>query len=392
MDGAGASTVEAMTVGWIRERDLDAFYESTERTPDRSLPEGPTFICPFCASVFSSQSERHDHVYASHRVERPLIMVHEGEPTANDVIRARLLESDVAVMNTGFARVGIDGAKSRQVSPGELPNFMADMTQAEIKLELVNDAERNAAPVTSRYNLSFRVAEREALKNVEKAFTEILVSGAITLESIGVFLSDRRTQDSGKDYASGLAHYCLGILLKERPEGERLTTPLSRYREQYGNALEVLKDFPRPLAHLIAAIIRFSMNDFGRSGKQTGYWELDLATELLLDPISKTLPRSYGDAERRRVCPIDHDTGRMLELASHLVGQPRWSPILDDECRAHAQSDLLDDSDRKKAFAIWAACAWRLGSKQNALEPLPQIAEVYPFKRWASEYLEQVST
>ena len=266
------------------------------------------------------------------------------------------------------------------------------MTQAEIKLELVNDAERNAAPVTSRYNLSFRVAEREALKNVEKAFTEILVSGAITRESIGVFLSDRRTQDSGKEYASGLAHYCLGILLKERPEGERLTTPLSRYREKYGNALEILKDFPRPLAHLITAIIRFSMNDFGRSGKQTGYWELDLATELLLDPISKTLPRSYGDAERRPVCPIDHDTGRMLELASHLVGQPRWSPVLDDECRALAQSDLLDDSDRKKAFAIWAACAWRLGSKQNALEPLPQIAEVYPFKRWASEYLEQVST
>jgi len=211
MDGAGASTVKAMTVGWIRERDLDAFYESTERTPDRSLPEGPTFICPFCASVFPAQSERHDHVYASHRVERPLIMVHEGEPTANDVIRARLLESDVAVMNTGFARVGIDGAKSRWVSPGELPNFMADMTQAEIKLELVNDAERNAAPVTSRYNLSFRVAEREALKNVEKAFTEILVSGAITRESIGVFLSDRRTRDSGKEYASGLAHYCLGF-------------------------------------------------------------------------------------------------------------------------------------------------------------------------------------
>jgi len=353
MDGAGAPTIKTMTVGWIHERDLNAFYEGTERTPGPSLPEGPTFACPFCVSVFPAQSEFRDHVHVRHRVERPLIMVHGNEPAANDVIRARLLESDVAVVNTSFARVSIDGAESRQVSPGELPNLMTNMAQEEIKLELVNDAERNAAPVTSGYNLSFRVAEPKALKNVEKAFTEILVSGAITRESIGVFSSDGRTQASGKDYASGLADYCLGILLKERPEGEKLTTPLSRYRERYGNALEVLKDIPRPLAHLIASIIRFSMNDFGKSGRQTGYWELDLATELLLDPISETLPRSYGDAERRPVCPIDHDTGRMLELASRLVGQSRWSPILDDECMARAQSGLLDVKDREKAFAIW---------------------------------------
>ena len=87
-----------------------------------------------------------------------------------------------------------------------------------------------------------------------------------------LFLDDPRTQGSGKEYASGLAEYCLGILIKERPEGENLTTPFKRHRECYGRALYILKDFPRPLANLIASIIRFSLNNFENGGEPTGYW------------------------------------------------------------------------------------------------------------------------
>lgn len=379
------------TVGWIREGDLDAFYEGTERFPAPPLSRGPTYPCPFCFSVFSTRSEFHDHVYAAHRVERPLIMLGGREPTAHNIVRSAVSHSDIAVANTSFARVRIDGASPREVSPTELTALMTDLEQAEVKLELVNDSERNANPVVSYYNISFRVVEQGSLKKVERAFTDILVSGSISRESIGIFLADNRTQNSGKEYASGLAKYCLGILLKERPDGEKLTTPLSRYRELYGSALEVLRDFQRPLAHLITCIIRFSMNDFGDGAQRTGYWELDLATELLLDPKSEALPTHFEDGNRRPVCPIDHGTGRILELASHLAGQPRWSPILDDGCRGLAHSELLDASDHQKAYAIWAASAWRLGSKESALEPLTQIAEVYPFSRWASKYLEQVS-
>lgn len=377
------------TVGWIHEGDLDAFYEGTERVPDPAPHRARTFACPFCPSILTKQLDLHKHVYARHGVERPVIMLRGGEPTGNDVIRAPLHESDVMLTNTSFAKLGVDGAMSRRVSPEELPEILAKTKHAEVKLELVNDVQRNAVPVTSKYKISFRVADLDALKNVEKAFVEVLVSEAISRESIGRFLADKRTQGAGNEYATGLANYCLGILIKERPDGERLTTPLSRYREKYGSALEILKDFERPLAHLIASIIRFSMNDFQGGRERTGYWELDLTNELLVDPSSQTLPPSQGHSKRRPVCPVDHVTGRILELASHLVGQPRWSPILDDECRALARSDVLDASDHQKAFAIWAAVALRLGAAQSALEPLSQIAEVYPFSRWAREYLEK---
>jgi hypothetical protein len=380
------------TVGWIREDDLDAFYEGTERTPDPSLHSEPSFSCPFCASVFSSQSVFHDHVYAKHRVQRPFITLRGREPSANGVVRSALILSDIAIANTNHAKICIDGASPYKVSTDQLKEIMAKTQQAEFTLELVNAAERNATPVVTHYKFSFRIADKADLKHVEQAFAEILVSEAITRDSIGCFLADKRTQGPGREYASGLADYCLGILIKERPEGENLTTPFSRYRELYGRALDVLKDFQRPLAYLISCIIRFSLNDFERSGSRTGYWELDMATELLSNPTSVSLPRALEKTGRQPVCPIDHGTGRMLELAKYLVFQPRWSPILDDECRALTHSDLLDVTDHQKAFAIWAASAWRLGSTESAQEPLTQIAEVYPFGRWANQYVEQVST
>jgi len=381
------------TVGWIREGDLDAFYEGTERTPDPGPLKGPTFSCPFCAALFSSHSEFQDHVYAKHRVDRPFILLRGREPSAHTVLRSPLALSEIAVANTTYAKVCLNGAlPQKKLSTDTLKEMIAKTSQAELKLELVNAAEQRAAPVVTQYGLSFRIAQKAELKRVEEAFREILVSEAITRNSIGSFLADKRTQGPGREYASGLADYCLGIIIKERPDGESLTTPFSRYRELYGRALDILKDFPRPLARLIACIIRFSLNNFENGGERTGYWELDLAIELLSNPGSASLAHPHVSATRRPVCPIDHGTGRMLELSKHLTAQPRWSPILDDECRTLAQSDLLDVTDHQKALAIWAASAWRLGSTECALEPLTQIAEIYPFSRWASEYLEQATT
>jgi hypothetical protein len=224
------------TVGWIREGDLDAFYEGTERTPDPSAPREPSFSCPFCASVFSRQFEFHDHVYAKHRVERPFIMLRGREPSAHTVLRSPLALPEIAVANASHAKVCLDGAGPKQVSIDKLKEIVVETSQAELKLELVNATEKRATPVATQYGLSFRIAKRSDLKRVEEAFREMLVSEAITRNSIGSFLADKRNQGPGKEYASGLADYCLGVLIKERPEGESLTTPFSRYRELYGRA------------------------------------------------------------------------------------------------------------------------------------------------------------
>jgi len=381
-----------MTVGWIREGDLDAFYEGTEQTPDPAVPKQPSYSCPFCLSVFGARAEFHDHVYSRHRVDRPFVLIRGREPAALSVIRLRLDTSEIVLENASHTLVSINGSHPRRMTVDGFKGIVSSISQGELMAEIVSKNTDNVSPVATKYNLSFRIAQSADLQRVEQAFREVLSSDAITIAAISKFLEDLRAQGPAKDYAIGLAEYCLGVLVKEQPEGERLTTPFSRYRDHYGRALDTLKDFPRPLSRLISNLIRFSLNDFENHELGSGFSALDVAIELLADPASAR-PRHFPERNGQNpVCPIDHGTGLILRLAKHLTMQSRWSPILDAECRGLANSSLVDLTDRQKAYAVWAASAWRLGATGSVNEPLTQIAGIYPFSRWASNYLEQVST
>jgi hypothetical protein len=257
---------------------------------------------------------------------------------------------------------------------------------------LSNASQVRATPVVTQYDLSFKIADASTLKDVEIAFSERIMSSTLARSSIEGFLNDFRCEGPGKDYADGLANFTLGVLLKERPSSEHLTTPFARYRESYGAALRVLADLERPFARLIANVIRFALNDFSWASATTGYWELDLASQLLKYPEMKLLLPAPGiENARRKVCPVDHGTGQILDLAVRMFQEDRWSPILSDACRQIAKSDVLDAMDRQKAHAIWAISSWRLGAREQAIEPLRQIATTYPFRTWAEPYLEMVT-
>ena len=142
--------------------------------------------------------------------------------------------------------------------------------------------------------------------------------------------------------------------------------------------------FSRPFAYMIAEILRFALNDFSSPARLTGCSELDLARALLTEPESGGVPISPAAGEtRREVCPIDHGTGQIFDLAVRMTQQERWSPILDEECRSIADSHVLDEMDKQKGLAIWAIAAWRLNARNSAIEPLRKISATYPFKTWA---------
>jgi len=380
------------TVGWIREGDWEAFLEGTERVPNPGPPRPPSFRCPFCDVVLETKRQLQDHVSASHHVARPILFFGDKEPTQTSIIRAVISPRDLVLANTTTAEIEIDGGKRATIPVGKLASTLSRIKQGELSLKLTNASQINATPVSTSYEISFRIAEGNELKQVELAFSDKLMSTTLTRASIDNFLNDPRCRGAGSDYANGLANFALGVLLKERPTSEHLTTPFARYRESYGSALIVLSDFKRPFSRLISEVIRFALNDFSTIGAPTGYWELDLANALLKTPEKRDLPPGPGAASmRRKICPVDHGTGQILDLAVRMSEQERWSPILDDECRQIAKSDILDAMDRQKALAIWAIAAWRLGAKDNAIEPLRQISATYPFKTWAEPYLETVT-
>ncbi|MEW9305463.1 hypothetical protein [Labrys neptuniae] len=320
-----------------------------------------------------------------------MLLLGGKEPSGRAIVRVPIDQCQIVIANATAVKISIDGQDLQSSLPDTALKRIAETRQAETSLILLNDTQPNAQPILTYYTISFRIADTSELNHVDDVFAELLVSSSITRGTIDRFLADARTQGPGSDYASGLADYCLGVLLKERPETESLTTPFSRYRGLYGSALEVLTDFDRPLARLITEVARFALNDFSGADRQTGYWELDLARALLSDPKRTSMPSLEDSARRRPICPIDHGTARILDLAARMARETRWSPILDDECRKVASSAVLDATDREKALAIWAAAALRAGSSRSAVEPLTQIAAVYPFNGWAEQSLENIS-
>jgi hypothetical protein len=294
--------------------------------------------------------------------------------------------------NVTEAELGINGAARSPIPVEQISKDLLRVKDGEASLTLRNSSQVNATPVSTDYKISLRIATPRAMRNVEQAFSERIAAANLSRASIDGFLNDRRCSGVGRDYADGLAKYALGILLKERPSTERLTTPFSRYRENYGSALHILSDIPRPFAYLIAEIVRFALNDFSNAEKPTGYAELDLARTLLASPDSERQKAGLEvTSKRRELCPIDHGTGKVLDLAIRMSQQERWSPILDEECRSAAASHLLDETDTQKGLAIWAAMAWRLGARDSAIEPLRRISAIYPFRTWAEPYLESAT-
>jgi hypothetical protein len=299
--------------------------------------------------------------------------------------------SDFALANVTAAAVEIDGAIHADLGAAALAGKLARLRQGTATISLSNATEASAAPVSTSYRLSFRIADAGTLQAVEHAFQQSLVVRGLSVAAVSDFLADKRCKGAGSDYADGLAKYAMGVLIKERPAGETITSPLARYRELFGSSIESLAPRRRPLAHLLCCIMRFAMNDLSIEASETGFGELDLARAMLKGPRHAPPTALPAPGSRRTICPIDHGTARIIDLAVSLSREERWGPVLSEACRQVAEADSLDLMDREKALALWAVTAWRLGAFAEATGPLARLSATYPFSTWAAACLEEVS-
>jgi hypothetical protein len=382
--------VQKLTFGWILENDRERFFERTEDFPNPRKERVPQLHCPYCSAQFSNPRDLDDHIFAEHRIERPALLIDGREATAETKLLRSRKPSAFAFPNATKAYLSQDNVEEQLFSIDSLAASLADCRQQEIRLRLVNDSQREAAPVETNYRLLFRIADHDELLAVERAFIDRFIGTRITRRRIGEFLEDPKLPRNAKAYTDALGQYCLGLLIKEAPEGEDITVAVERYRELYVEAAAVLSRINRPLASLLVNLIRFSLNEFADHAIKTGFGHLDLAVELITEPEGFDLPVLIRSDGRTPVCPIDHVTDEILELATSLTSKTRWSGRLTEKCRSIVQRDGLDPDDKNKVYAIWAAVSWKLEEYDVAREPLSRIAEVHPFKRWASGIFEHI--
>lgn len=379
------------TFGWVHEDASEAFLSATQRVPDPSGPLPRSYRCPFCTHVASTPRDLQDHLSGVHPVDRPTLLVAGAEPGLTFTVRERRAPSDYILANATAAVVSVDGMPAETVDQASFGPLMARLDRSVARIRLSNGKLRGAEPVTTTYDVRFRVAAAEDLDGVDRAFIDHMTKGVPTRETARRFRHDARCRGTGADYAEGMAEYVLGVLIKEQPHGQGVSSSLDSFTEAFTAALQRLRVHRRPLPHLLCSVMRFALNDFGGGPVASGYDELDAATEFLRGPMRDHIVVPDAPTARLKACPLDHGTDRLLALVKTMSRKDRWSPVLRSECLQVAQDAALVLPDRQKALAVWALTALRLKAPDQAVEPLSQIAAVHPFDVWAYPYLETVN-
>ncbi|MCG5246883.1 hypothetical protein LPC10_17645 [Methylorubrum sp. B1-46] len=379
------------TFGWVHEDASEAFLSATQKVPDPRGPLPRSYGCPFCTHVAISPRDLQDHLSVAHPVDRPTLLVSGIEPGLTFTVRERRAPSDYILANATAAAVSVDGMPPEPVDQSTFGSLMARLDRSVARIRLSNGKLRGAEPVTTTYDVRFRVAAPGDLDAVDRAFMDHMTKGVPTRETARRFRQDARCQGTGSDYAEGMAEYVLGVLIKEQPHGQRVSSSLDSFTEAFTAALQKLRVHRRPLPHLLCSVMRFALNEFGSGTVASGYDELDAATELLRGPAVAHIVVPDAPASRLKACPLDHGTDRLLGLVKAMSRKDHWSPVLRSECLQVAGDGALVLPDRQKALAVWALTALRLKAPDQAVEPLSQIAAVHPFDAWAQPALETVT-
>lgn len=378
------------TLGWVYEDAVDAYYGAKSRQPDRGPPVPRLYFCPFCH--FSDRTLRtlEDHVHSSHSVSRPALLLGGKECSSDATVRK---EMHATVINCRRIEIEVDGGLPETITAPELAERFLALKQGSILLQLTNHDASSRVTVKSSYRLNFRIPNHTSLEDIDSAFTEHFIKTPLTMTGVAVFTRDERCVGDGQEYAGALASYCIGVLLREGSTTDKLTMPIAESRTRFGEALEILSAFDRPVAKFLTKLMRFLFNDYRHSDNAPPSEQLDRTIATLTGQTLGFKTATYLSPERRLLvplCPIDHATSRILELGSRLWELNRWSKSLSHQCRMLADLEIYEPDDKVKVFALWAANAYRLDAVEEAVEPLSVISASLPFSEWAEDCLIKI--
>lgn len=382
------------TAGWILEGASDRFFEGTSTVPGPGSPPPPRFACPFCLASFPSKEGLRDHTVDQHVGSRPFFVLGGAEPASTDTIRRAFLPSDICLFNVTSILFSYDGTSFDQHDPQQLAINVSSHSISRIWLRLENKFSRQAAPIHTDYDLTFRIYSQDRLAQTDKLFVAWLGRADPSVSDVDRFLQSSRIIEA-IEYADALGDYVLGVLVKDGDPRSGIRPGERDYRRRYNSALRTLQHFDRPLSQLVCGLIRFSSNDFSVA-HETEFQPLNFANAWL----GRLLGRGASSKETETtvaarvggctdVCPIDNGNDAVLSEARYLASRPRWSADIEARIDRAGYLATLDPLDRVKLLALWADTAIRLGQPSSALESMRKLVGNDCFGQWAESGLKE---
>lgn len=383
------------TVGWILEKDTDAFFAATVVIPGPGGPLPPRYSCPFCSDSFSQSPQLQEHLETAHVGHRPFMTLWGAEPKSVETIRQSVSPDNVGLFHATHFLLSSDGLAFSNINTKDLRKALNHAANSRLWLRLENSFDAKAQPVHTQYDLTFQVYEPSTLTEVDRLFVEHLGKDNVHMDDVHEFIQHSQPL-SAPEYAAALAEYVVGILIKDADPSTGVSVADRDYRARLNGSLRILDQYDRPLCRLICSLIRFSGNDFEAARMEATGFDLLDAANALIAPIAKGSgdfrpPESVGDdSQKVSVCPIDNGSDMVMRQADRLASLSRWSPDLQQQLEAIADMPDLDPLDREKIWALWAQAASRLGKVESSRHPLRMLAGNYCFGHWADEKLQEI--
>ena len=353
--------------------------------PDAPASHPVDFICRLCGLSFSTELNRTNHVHEYHPLIQPTMTFNEVPVTRRTVVRRTLSAGRVAFESCTDIVLTVNGGREKNVTSQVAAAVLSRREPAYISLLLRN------AQAETQYEIRIAIPREEDLDKVDDSFRSYLAHDDVTLADVDRFGSATAHYPASEDYASALADYVIGVLIKDQTGGTSLAFP--RYRDKLQAAAGVLHEFSaRRLPRAILHCIRFNLNEFPQRREHCGIAMLDDAMSYYGGMIDRgallTKRRREGETSPRlALCPVDESTALLTATLSAGVSQSTPSDSVILELEARGATALTSDPDKVKLYVVIADVWLARGERGRAVPYLRRLEHDYNFGKWASHAL-----
>jgi hypothetical protein len=306
------------TVGYILETAIDRYWE--RGGSEEQYPLQPKmYECPYCNQKCESTNQLSTHISIDHPVERPIIRIYNKEATPEQTIRSSVIAQNIDLINVRKIVVRKNGGKSQEWTQDELKANLSNRENAHYVITLVNTDSLDERPVQTDYTVNIKIPDQTEIEAVDENFIHILAIDNAEMSDVNRFSDVCSKYQSATEYASALADYVIGVMVKDQNPSSGITLPFKKYPEKMQKALATLHDFDRPIPRVICASIKFNLNDFRIPPVPCGVKLLDDINDFFSTiVVAREKPtfcynEPVEEFKKLPICPIDRDTFNILK-------------------------------------------------------------------------------
>jgi len=376
-----------------REDDQDRWEENnSSKVEKNNLNQPETFICCYCGNKqYKSTKELHIHISVSHPVERPVICINSKTVTSEEIIRTTI--QVIELFNVQKIMVSKDGSNYQEWTSEELKVNLSNNSHYSIKL--INKDLLDKRPVEVTYIFNIKIPDESEIKEVDNNFTNMLIIDNVKMRDVRHFSDACSKYQSAIEYASALADYIVGIMIKDQNPNSGVVLPLAKYPEKLQKALIVLNNFNSPISKIICALIKFNINDFAKQPIPCGIGLLDSINSFFHDIISAKdiLVSCDGEQSEKIKYLIDRDSFYIFTLFEKIAKEKTKKNILIEK---EELSKILTTSrsgyDQTKIYVLIVFIADILNDNNFKEKILKDLINDQMFGRWAESQLRSLNT